>query len=269
MFERFPRTLIALIAGAALAAGATQVPAQAAAPRERDQVAAAATDGIVSARFERWATITKTDNGYYYDAGQQNTHLVITRVDGGVRLADRRTDVLRSKPDACNKKQARVGIVVICRVPGTVNARHPMTLKVFTRLGDDYINSSRLSAAFKLYMLCDAGHDIVHAGAGNDFINGAQNVDRVWGGPGNDRIRTGLGDDKIWGGAGRDQLVGVYGRDEIYGETGNDRVGGGPGNDKLFAGGGTDYVLCGPGRDHAHADRVDHVLQDCESVKYR
>ena len=83
-------------------------------------------------------------NGYYYDAGQQDTKLVITKVPGGVRYADAHTDVIRSKPDSCRKKPARNGSVVVCKVPKTVNARHPMTLKIFTRLGNDYIDSTAL-----------------------------------------------------------------------------------------------------------------------------
>lgn len=271
MLERYLRPLAALVAGTAVAAAATiQAPAQAAvlAVSAGASTTAPATTTSGRATFERWATLSKTSKGYYYDAGQQDTHLVLTRVQGGVRLADTHTDVLRSKPDACHRKRARVGIVVACRVPGSVSARRPMTLKVFTRLGDDTIDSSALSAAFRLYMLADAGSDSVHAGAGNDFINGAQNNDRAWGGAGNDWIRTGLGNDRIWGGPGRDRLVGVYARDRIYGGGGNDRVGGGGGNDRLFAGSGTDFVLCGPGRDNAHAERRDRVMADCESVDH-
>lgn len=271
MFERSP--LIALIAGATLVAAALAavIPAQAATPPhapDRVSAAAAGTAVPIAARYERWATISKTKKGYYYDAGQQDSHLVLTRVNGGVRYADTHTDVLRSKPNACHKKRARVGIVVVCRVPGTVNARHPMTLRIFTRLGGDYIDSSKLSAAFELYMLADAGFDIVRAGAGDDFVNGAKGGDRMRGGAGNDWIRTGEGDDTISGGAGRDQLVGVDGRDRIHGGNGNDRVGGGPGNDRLFAGEGTDFVLCGTGRDNVHAQRADRIMADCESVHY-
>ena len=220
------------------------------------------------ARFERWATLSRTSRGYYYDAGQQHTRLVITRVKGGVRFADTRTDVVRSKPDVCRSKRARVGSVMVCRVPAAVDARHPITLKVFTRLGDDYIDSSTLSAAFELHMLADAGRDIVRAGSGNDFVNGAQDGDRVTGGAGRDWIRTGEGRDRIRGGPGRDRLVGVQARDRIHGGRGNDRVGGGGGDDRLVAGKGKDVVLCGSGRDSVHAARADRIMRDCESVRY-
>jgi serralysin len=280
LLERFPRSVVALVAGLAVvtAVAATQLPAQAAppAPTEASIVtsapatkAAAQYDSRRPLKFERWATMAKTSYGYYYDAGQQDTHLVITRVKGGVRFADTHTDVLRSKAKACDRKPARVGIVLVCRVPKTVDKRHPMTLRVFTRLGNDRIDSSALSAEFELYMLCDAGRETVKTGAGNDFINGAQNNDRIWGGGGADWIRTGKGDDQIWGGPGRDRLAGVYGRDEIHGGDGNDRVGGGSGNDRLVAGDGTDFVICGTGTDNANAQRTDRILADCESVAYK
>ena len=212
--------------------------------------------------------MTKTSYGYYYDAGQQNTHLVITRVAGGLRFTDNHTDVLRSRPDACRRLRAQVGLVMFCRVPATVDARHPMTIRVFTRLGDDYIDSSSLFAAFELHGLADWGHDTVYAGAGNDFINGARGRDRMYGGAGNDWIRTGKGNDRMWGGSGNDRLVGQTGRDIVYGADGSDRVGGGDDNDRLFAGAGTDFVLCGKGMDNAHAQRADRLMADCENVSY-
>jgi len=256
------------IAIAAPIAATTQVTATAAAPAAKaDTVTVTAAERSV-ARFERWATITRIKNGYYYDAGQQDTQLTVTRVAGGVRFADTRTDVIRSKPDSCRKKPAQVGSVVVCRVGNSVSARRPMTVKVFTRLGDDYINTTALPAAFELYMLADAGRDVVRAGAGDDFINGAQQRDRVWGGAGNDWIRTGLGNDYISGGPGRDRLVGVEGDDTIHGGNGNDRIGGGPGRDRLNAKAGKDHVLCGTGRDRARADRSDTINRDCETVNF-
>lgn len=267
LLGRFPRPLTALLICVALADAAAAVSAQATAPSTSAEVSGAAIAPLGPAKFERWATISETIEGYYYDAGQQDSHLVITRVSGGVRFADTNTDVLRSKPDACREEVAPVGIVVVCGVPAEVDAGHPMTLKVFTRLGDDYIEASSLTTAFELYMLADAGRDVVRAGAGNDFVNGAKGGDRVRGGAGNDWIRTGLGRDRIRGGAGDDRLVGVYARDRIYGGKGNDRVGGGDGNDLLFAGEGTDFVLCGTGTDDAHVDQQDRVQEDCESVE--
>lgn len=263
--------LITLIAASALAgAAAIPGPAQATTPAEVAGVRPAVTPTAEagSARFERWATLSRTSRGYYYDAGQQDTHLVITRVEAGVRFADTRTDFVWSKPDACRSKRARVGSALVCPVPPAVNARRPMTVRVFTRLGDDHIDSSGLSAAFELHMLADAGRDIVRAGSGNDFINGAQGGDRVTGGPGKDWIRTGKGRDRISGGPGSDRLVGVNARDRIHGGKGNDRVGGGDGRDRLVAGKGKDFVLCGSGRDNVRAERGDRIMRNCEAVRY-
>jgi hypothetical protein len=221
-------------------------------------------------RFERWATLTRTSYGYYYDAGQQDTHLTITLTrKGHLRFADTHTDVLRARAKSCHRRPARAGLSVVCRVPDSVNRRHPMTLRVFTRLGDDQVDTRALPRRFKLFMLCDEGREVIHAGAGNDFINGAQNADRIWGGPGRDWIRTGQANDRIWGGPGNDRLVGVNGSDRVHGGPGNDGVWGGPGNDVLYANSGRDRVLCGTGRDRALTERGDATSRDCESVRQK
>ena len=105
-------------------------------------------------RFERWATITKISNGYYYDAGQQNTHLVVTPVKHGLRYTDRHTDVLRTKPDSCDRKPAKVGLVVVCHVPRGTGPHNPWTVKVFTRLGNDYVEHQRTSCGVPACTVC-------------------------------------------------------------------------------------------------------------------
>jgi hypothetical protein len=233
----------------------------------------ARTDGGSPAKvqrfhYEHWATITRIPEGYYYDAGQQDTHLVVTLVKGGLRYADRHTDVLRSKPDSCHRKHAKVGLVVICHVPAGVTASSPLQVKVFTRLGDDYVDTSQLPAAFQLYGLADAGDDTFIGGAGDDFINGAFGRDRLVGGGGNDWLRAGENHDVILGGPGNDQLVGVNGPDRIVGGSGQDRLGGGPGDDTLYAGPQDDFVLCNTGHDWVSAQRADRITSDCESVHF-
>ena len=57
------------------------------------------------------------NGGYYYDAGQQNTHLTITQVGRKVKFHDSTTNVLRGKPKACDRQHSRSGLVVVCRVP--------------------------------------------------------------------------------------------------------------------------------------------------------
>jgi hypothetical protein len=253
---------IALAGGALISnsAGAAQPSGDSAASRHADRVQAQ--------RFERWATITKVPLGYYYDAGQQHTHLVVTEVKGGLRYTDRHTDVLRSKPDSCDRKRAKVGLVVVCHVPRDVSARNPMRVKVFTRLGNDYVDTSALSAAFRLYGLCDQGDDTYIGGKGNDFVNGAPGRDHVSGGPGRDLLRGGENHDLVLGGPGNDTLVGLDGPDKMHGATGNDRVGGGRGDDDLYAGPGIDFVLCYTGRDRVHAEHKDRIMADCEHIHY-
>jgi Ca2+-binding RTX toxin-like protein len=212
------------------------------------------------------AMITHAGGGFRYTAGQQDTHLVVTRVAGGVRFADRGTAQLRSHPRACREQRVRVGIAAVCPVPTKVSARRPMTLEIIPRLGDDFVDSSSLSAAFEMYVLADAGRDVVRTGAGDDFVNGAQNNDRIRGGAGKDWIRTGIGNDTLTGGRGADLLVGVEGQDTIYGGGGDDEVRGGPGQDRLYAGEGSDMVACGTGRDRAQVNRSDSSSSDCEST---
>jgi hypothetical protein len=267
VLSRTLRFAVAPLTGAALVA-VTQVSAQAAAaphPSAAVTVRAAAADPVVPLKGA--AMIHRTKKGYRYTAGQQDSHLVLTRVPGGLRFRDAGTNELRSYPGGCQKQRVRDGIAAVCKVPARVTARRPLTVKIVPRLGDDFVDSSRLSASFGLHVLADAGRDVIRAGAGDDFINGAQDADRVWGGAGNDWIRTGLGNDALWGGPGRDRLVGVDGLDTIHGGKGNDRVGGGPGNDGLYGNAGGDHLLCGTGRDDALADQADTVARDCESVK--
>jgi Ca2+-binding RTX toxin-like protein len=229
----------------------------------------ATVSGVEGRRFERWATITRTSLGYYYDAGQQHTRLVVTEVAGGLRYADRRTDVLRSKPDSCDRKPAQVGLVVVCRIPNDVSARNPMRVKVFTRLGNDSVDTSALRAGFRLYGLADAGDDTFIGGDGNDFVNGAFGIDHVQGGAGNDLLRGGENHDVVRGGPGKDKLSGLDGPDRLYGGPGDDRVGGHEGDDRLYAGPGTDFMLCWTGFDRVYAQRADRIMADCERTIYR
>lgn len=214
------------------------------------------------------AIIENIHNGYRYQAGQQNSHLVVRRVKGGLLFADKGTAELRSLPGRCDRRHAKKGIAAVCRVPRGTSSRHPLMLQIWPRLGDDYVDASTLPASFRLSVLADAGKDVVRGGAGDDFVNGAHNGDRVWGGAGNDWIRTGRGPDFIRGGSGNDRLVGVEGSDDVRGGGGNDRVGGGSGNDLLVAGAGRDTVSCGSGADHARVDRADRTSA-CESVRRR
>jgi serralysin len=214
------------------------------------------------------AMIRRTLHGYVYMSGQQDNHLVVKTVKGGVRFADTGTPRWKSLPLACRKKAVRTGIAAVCRIPAHVSVSRPLLLEVWPRLGDDYVDGSGLPATIAMSVLGDAGNDVVRLGAGPDFFNGAAGNDKVWGGAGDDWLRAGKGNDRIRGGPGDDDLVGVEGHDIIYGGDGDDRLVGLAGDDRLFAGPGRDLVLCGDGIDFARVDSGDTVRR-CERVDRR
>lgn len=213
------------------------------------------------------AMIKLTKHGYRYMAGQQDSRLTVRRVSRGLRFADTGTRELREIPRQCARRQVARGIAAVCRIPGRFDGRR-MFLEIWPRLGDDVIDGSTLPQRFRMWVLADAGRDVVRTGAGADFVNGAQGDDTVSGGAGNDWIRTGIGDDEIRGGPGHDKLVGVDGHDVIRGGGGNDRVYGGAGRDRLWADSGDDGVSCGAGADAATVDRDDRAWA-CERLTRR
>jgi len=211
------------------------------------------------------AMITKEDTGYRYRSGQQNGHLTITLVDGGLLYTDTGTKELREIPGTCERRSVPVGISAFCTVPSQFNQNNPMFLEVWPRLGDDFTDGSTLPSMFRMWVLADKGDDTTFGGAGDDFVNGAQDNDKASGGAGNDWIRTGIGNDDLSGGDGNDKLVGVEGNDSVRGGAGNDRVGGGPGSDALWGDAGTDVVACGGGADDAYVDS-DDKSSECETL---
>ena len=185
------------------------------------------------------AILSKTDCGYRYRAGQQNSHLVVTRVKNGLRFADTRTARFERLAPACRKiRGVKVGIAAVCKVRGTVTARRPLLIEVWPRLGDDFVDGSSLPNTFAMAVLGDAGNDVALLGAGPDFFTGAYGRDHVVGGAGDDWIRTGDDSDHVRGGAGNDYLVGGYGRDSLTGDT------------------GVDQIFCGDGADRAKTVRA-------------
>jgi len=211
------------------------------------------------------AMITMEDTGYRYRAGQQNSHLTITLVDGGLLYVDTGTRELRQIPGTCTRRSVDRGIAAFCTIPDRFDEDRKMFLEVWPRLGDDYVDGSSLPSRFRLWVLADAGNDRVYTGAGDDFVNGAQDNDRVWGGAGDDWIRTGIGNDELWGDEGNDKLVGTDGADALHGGSGNDRVGGGSGGDRLWGDLGQDVVACGSGADDAFLDGADRA-NGCETT---
>jgi len=152
------------------------------------------------------ALIRMSKWGYVYIAGQQNSHLRVKYVERlhSLRYRDTRTQRLNSIPKPCHREKVNVGISAVCKIPPRF--RHTkMFVQVWPRLGADYVDGHTLSRKFRLWVLTDAGNDIVYGGAGNDFVNGAKGNDRIYGGPGNDFLRSGPGRDHVVGGAGRDR----------------------------------------------------------------
>ena len=170
------------------------------------------------------AMIDRTANGYRYRAGQQNSHLTITKVGGKLLYRDTGTRELRGIPRSCSRRSVPTGIAALCTIPAAFDAGNRMFVEVWPRLGNDFVDGSTLPASLRLWVLADAGNDTVLGGAGDDFVNGAQNTDRVWGGAGNDWIRGGIGNDRLYGGAGNDRLLGQDGADLVRGGAGTDSV---------------------------------------------
>jgi len=213
------------------------------------------------------AAIDKTPHGYQFRSGQQDGHLVLTLVNGGIRFADTGTASFKSLSAACRRKTPTVGVAAVCRVP-TSSKRSPLLIEVWPRLGNDYTDASTLPARFAVTMLGDKGKDRARFGAGPDFFNGFTGNDVVRGGAGNDWIRSGVGNDTVRGGPGNDDVVGKEGGDFIRGGNGRDRLWAGDGNDRLRGGAGADHLLCGNGRDQAKVRAADHVSANCEAVKH-
>lgn len=268
MHRRLAHALVATLASTALVAGSAAVPAAADAPQPPDGVGTAGppydyTTELVGqfpfVPLKDQAQILRTPRGYRYLTGQQDNHVTVTRKGDRIRFADTGTARLTKLAGACRRLPAAKGIAAACRMPAA-SASRPVLLEIWPRLGDDYVDASRLSASFAVTVLGDAGVDRVRLGAGDDFFNGHTGRDRVWGGAGNDWIRAGAGNDVIRGGSGRDQIIGQDGRDELYGDAGADRVSGDTGNDRLRGGDGADRVLGGSGRDTAWTDGHDQLL---------
>ena len=210
------------------------------------------------------AMLTRTAHGYLFRTGQQDSRLVMTVVNGGLRFADTGTKSFKLLSTACQRKTAKQGIAAVCPVPSSISARVPLLVEVWPRLGDDYTDASALPAMFAVTVLGDKGRDVAHLGAGADFFNGYSERDLVWGGPGNDWIRSGIGNDAVNGGPGHDDIVAVEGDDSLRGGDGDDRLWSGDGDDRLSGDAGADFLLCGNGSDNATADTHDRVARSCE-----
>lgn len=152
------------------------------------------------------ALIRTSAYGYIFIAGQQNTRLTVTydKAKNTLRYHDRGTKRLTSIPKSCQRVKVKQGIAAVCKVPAKFNSRS-MFVQVWPRLGNDHIDGHTLPSRFRLWVLADAGNDVVYGGAGTDFVNGAKGNDTLHGGHGNDFLRSGPGHDHVVGGPGADK----------------------------------------------------------------
>ena len=210
--------------------------------------------------------LTKTEHGYRFRTGQQDSHLVVTVVDGGLSFVDTGTQRFKKLSPHCDRTKTRVGIAAVCKIPDGVTEAQPLLVEVWPRLGNDFTDTSSLPSTFAVTVLGDEGNDTAHFGAGPDFFNGHSGRDRVTGGDGNDWIRAGLGNDLVKGGSGDDDLIAMQGRDRVRAGDGADRVGGDEGNDRLWGDAGEDFILCGTGQDSVTVDAEDRTPRDCETI---
>lgn len=153
------------------------------------------------------AIIRYSKFGPVYISGKHNQHLTVKWVQSrhSIRFRDTRTDRFKSLPDRCDREKVKVGISAVCKVPPRFNKQR-MYIQVWPRLGDDYTNGKTLPSRFRLWVLTDAGNDVVYGGDGADFVNGAKGNDHIWGGGGHDWLRGGPGADRISGGSGGDRI---------------------------------------------------------------
>jgi hypothetical protein len=155
------------------------------------------------------AIIRYSKYGPVYISGQHNQHLTVKWVEKrhAIRFRDTRTNRFKKRlPDRCVRERVKTGVSAVCKVPPRFDEKR-MFIQVWPRLGHDFTDGRTLPPRFRLWVLTDAGNDVVYGGHGADFVNGAKGNDRVWGGEGRDWLRGGPGADRLNGGAGNDRIA--------------------------------------------------------------
>ena len=154
------------------------------------------------------AIIRKSRYGFVYISGKHSSHLRVTYIEktNALRYRDTRTAKVVLPKHSCHREQVKKGISAVCVIPKAFNGRK-VFVQVWPRLGNDYTDGRTLPSRFRLWVLTDAGRDVVYGGAGADFVNGAKGDDFMWGGKGNDWLRGGPGLDHIHAGPGRDRVA--------------------------------------------------------------
>ncbi|MBS43718.1 MAG: hypothetical protein CMH83_11275 [Nocardioides sp.] len=146
--------------------------------------------------------------GYIYISGKHSSHLRIKYIErkNSLRYRDTRTHKATLPKRGCHREKVKKGISVVCKIPKKFDGKK-VFVQVWPRLGNDYVDGRTLPKRFRLWVLADAGNDVVYGGDGADFVNGAKGNDRMYGGKGNDWLRGGPGADVIKGGAGKDRIA--------------------------------------------------------------
>jgi len=153
------------------------------------------------------AIIRTSKFGYVYISGKHNSHLRVTYLEdrNALRYRDTRTDRVKLPARGCEREQVKKGISAVCTIPRSFDGEK-VFVQVWPRLGNDYVDGRTLPSRFRMWVLTDAGQDVVYGGDGADFVNGAKGDDRIWGGKGPDLLRGGPGRDRINAGEGRDRV---------------------------------------------------------------
>lgn len=217
------------------------------------------------------ASLDRTEHGYRFRAGQQDTDLTITvTARGRLRFVDTGTKAFKDLVGVCKRRSVPTGIAAVCPIPPGITAARPLLIEVWPRLGDDHVDTSSLPETYAVTVLGDAGREVVTFGAGWDFFNGHTGRDVIHGGDGNDWIRVGKDNDLVYGEGDDDQIIDQDdgGNDVLFGGPGDDRLGGNSGIDRLVGGEGYDFVLCGDGVDVAVSDGSDRFNGDCEVIAF-
>ncbi|MCB0894009.1 MAG: hypothetical protein H6529_13270 [Nocardioides sp.] len=154
------------------------------------------------------AIIRHSKYGYVYISGKHSSHLRVKYVEhrNALRYRDTRTAKLKLPAHGCQREKVKTGISAVCTIPKSFDHKK-VFVQVWPRLGNDYVDGRTLPRRFRLWVLTDAGNDVVLGGAGSDFVNGAKGNDRMWGGKGNDWLRGGPGLDHIHPGQGHDRVA--------------------------------------------------------------
>ena len=203
--------------------------------------------------------------GINYASGQQNSNLTIKMANGKLHFTDKGTKSWKRISDNCRRVKVDKGVSAVCTVPKRFE--DSMFVTVWPRLGHDRIIATKVPSWIRIWVLTDAGDDVVKAGPGDDFVNGAMGRDRIFGGAGQDWIRG--GDDKDFINAGGGDDGGMCTNDEIQIVAGDavDTIIGGRGSDCIYSGEGKDRIrtedeikdriVCGRSKDDLKVDPID------------